>query len=59
MQNSMGYSMMNGHSPQTPQEDYQDPKDRYNCTPVTSAAAPALRMAALSPLPLIMLHGPV
>ena len=34
MQNNMSYSMMNGQSPQTPQEDYQDPKNRYVCTSV-------------------------
>ena len=34
MQNNMSYSMMNGQSPQTPQEDYQDPKNRYGCPSV-------------------------
>ena len=34
MQNNLSYSMMNGQSPQTPQEDYQDTKNRYGCPSV-------------------------
>ena len=57
MQNNMSYSMMNGQSPQTPQEDYQDPKNRYSCICVPSAIAPALCRAALTTLQLTMLHA--
>ena len=57
MQNSMGYSMMNGHSPQTPQEDYQDPKDRCSCTSVPVLHAGPAYVNGLSLWPRELLRG--
>ena len=57
MQNNMSYSMMNGQSPQTPQEDYQDPKNRYGCPSVPQQRLLLYAGAAVSTMRLTMLQA--